>query len=86
MKVLKFGGTSVGSAGAIRTVAGILQGEEGQATAVFSALSGVTDRLTRALLLASEGRLEYHSVIREIERRHLDTASELLDPQRYDGF
>lgn len=86
MKVLKFGGTSVGSVGAIRTVAGILQSQEGQVTAVFSALAGITDRLTRALLLASERNSEFHSVIEEIEKRHLAVATELLDKEQYDDF
>lgn len=86
MKVLKFGGTSVGSAGAIRTVAEILQSQECQVTAVFSALAGTTDRLAMALLLASDGNMEYHSVIREIEQHHLTVATELLDKDRYYDF
>lgn len=86
MKVLKFGGTSVGSAGAIRTVAEILQSQKCQVTAVFSALAGTTDRLAMALLLASDGNMEYHSVIREIEQHHLTVATELLDKDRYYDF
>ena len=86
MKVLKFGGTSVGSAGAIRTVAEILQSQECQVKAVFSALAGTTDRLAMALLLASDGNMEYHSVIREIEQHHLTVATELLDKDRYYDF
>lgn len=86
MKVLKFGGTSVGSAGAIRTVAEILQSQECQVTVVFSALAGTTDRLAMALLLASDGNMEYHSVIREIEQHHLTVATELLDKDRYYDF
>jgi len=86
MKVLKFGGTSVGSVEAIRTVAGILKSQEGQAVVVFSALSGATDILTRALQFASEGNREYCSVIEEIERRHLDVSSGLLDRDRNNDF
>lgn len=86
MKVLKFGGTSVGSAGAIRTVAEILQSQKCQVTAVFSALAGTTDRLAMALLLASDGNMEYHSVIRDIEQHHLTVATELLDKDRYYDF
>ncbi len=86
MKVLKFGGTSVGSAGAIRAMAGILLSQDDQVAAVFSALSGVTDRLTMAIQLASDGNRDYHSAIEEIEQRHLDVASNLLDPDRYNDF
>lgn len=43
-KTLKFGGTSVGSATAMRTVAQIIQNEKAQLT-VLSAMSGTTDAL-----------------------------------------
>lgn len=39
-----------------------------------------------ALLLASDGNMEYHSVIREIEQHHLTVATELLDKDRYYDF
>ena len=86
MKVLKFGGTSVGSAVAIRSVREILVNQEGRIIAVFSALSGTTDLLSRLLLLASEKNKEYESVIEEIKERHLSLAGVLLDSDSYDGY
>jgi aspartate kinase len=44
MKVLKFGGTSIGSASRMRDVARIIEGEE-NCVVVCSAMAGVTDRL-----------------------------------------
>lgn len=45
MKVLKFGGTSVGSPARMRDVAEILQGIEGPRIVVLSAVSGTTNQL-----------------------------------------
>jgi len=45
MRVLKFGGTSVADAAAIRRVVHIVSGRQGARTVVVSALAGVTDAL-----------------------------------------
>ncbi len=45
MKVLKFGGTSVGSATSIKNVFNIVSGIVGQKLIVLSAMSGVTNEL-----------------------------------------
>ena len=45
MKVLKFGGTSVGSPSSIKEVANIVRNVEGQKTVVLSAMSGTTNAL-----------------------------------------
>lgn len=45
MKVLKFGGTSVGSAERIKNVAKLIAGTEGDKIAVLSAMSGTTNSL-----------------------------------------
>ena len=57
MKVLKFGGTSVGSVESIQNVKRIVEGEREQVIVVVSALGGITDQLIRTSSQAvSDGR------------------------------
>ncbi|MBK9291868.1 MAG: bifunctional aspartate kinase/homoserine dehydrogenase I [Bacteroidetes bacterium] len=79
MKVLKFGGTSVGTAGAIRKVAEIVGGRisEGvQPLLVCSAMGGVTNQLI-GLAEAAGAQQNYASGLQQLVRRHMDTAGEL---------
>ncbi len=80
MQVLKFGGTSVGSAQAISQVCDILARykRKGVMAIVISAMSGTTDKLIRCGQLAAEGNEQYRDVLREIEQRHLDTVRNLF--------
>ncbi|HEX7085016.1 MAG TPA: aspartate kinase [Vicinamibacterales bacterium] len=92
--VLKFGGTSVGSAAAMRQAADIVAGlrQEGHEVAVVtSAMSGVTDRLLAAAQAAVQGRradvLRIEGEIREKHERAADELglhgsgrAEVLDP------
>jgi bifunctional aspartokinase / homoserine dehydrogenase 1 len=55
MRVLKFGGTSVGSAEAIKRVKEIVSSIDEQAVVVVSAVGGVTDRLINAARAAGSG-------------------------------
>lgn len=74
MRVLKFGGTSVGSAERIRGAAEIVeeQAQEGPLLVVVSAVGGVTDALLRGAEQASAGGsvvpalARFHSVHRDI--------------------
>ena len=50
MKVLKFGGSSVGSAQGLRQVRRIVAANDGQIVVVVSALGGITDRLLATAL------------------------------------
>ncbi|MCI7750260.1 MAG: hypothetical protein MSH61_07905, partial [Bacteroidales bacterium] len=45
MKVLKFGGTSVGTAASLRNVKAIAEGCQGEVIVVVSAFGGITDQL-----------------------------------------
>jgi aspartokinase/homoserine dehydrogenase 1 len=81
MKVLKFGGTSVGSADSIRAVVDIIRGQGKPLVAVFSALSGITNKLSECLELASVKDDKYMHVLEEIEKRHLSVSKELLKPE-----
>ncbi|MDE3246957.1 MAG: bifunctional aspartate kinase/homoserine dehydrogenase I, partial [Acidobacteriota bacterium] len=79
LKVLKFGGTSVGSAEALRRVAAIVATELPHGgLVVVSALSGTTDRILEALRLASGGDLpEAKSAINTLRNHHEGVAQDL---------
>ncbi|MFY0654699.1 MAG: bifunctional aspartate kinase/homoserine dehydrogenase I [Cyclobacteriaceae bacterium] len=80
MKVLKFGGTSVGTVDSLQLVKGII--EEGlktdQLVVVVSALGGVTTQLTDCAKMASYGNKSYESVLVELEERHLRIVTQLI--------
>jgi aspartokinase/homoserine dehydrogenase 1 len=83
MKVLKFGGTSVGSAASIQTLLNILKGEvknEVKPVVVLSAMGGVTNLLASMAEDAANGK-EFTAQLAELERRHFDVVKTLLDVQ-----
>lgn len=81
--MLKFGGTSVGSAAAMRQVADIVQRALPQAPlVVLSAMSGTTDALFRAAAAAERG--DFAVARQELDiifDRHRSVAAELLEGQ-----
>ncbi len=79
MKVLKFGGTSVGSADSIRIVKEILEKEEEPCAVVISALGGITDLIITTSRLASRRDPAWQEHSAGIRERHLQVAGELLD-------
>ena len=81
MKVLKFGGTSVGAPETLNTLREIALAQEQPAIIVVSALSGVTDQLIRAAQLASEGDPAFRDLLQQIRRRHLEIPAQIIsDP------
>ena len=78
MKVLKFGGSSVANATNIKQVADIVAGGKGAQLVIVSALGGITDQLILAGEMAAQGIEDYKTLLSSIEKRHLDTARELL--------
>ncbi|SFQ49695.1 bifunctional aspartate kinase/homoserine dehydrogenase I [Parafilimonas terrae] len=78
MKVLKFGGSSVANAENIQKVAAIVMSNSEQQVVVVSALGGVTDALIKAGTLAEQTDETYKDVLKELEKKHLDTARALL--------
>ena len=81
--VMKFGGTSVGNAERMKTVAEIVSehAQREEVAVVVSAMGGVTDMLIRAATEASQGdREHWKSVRRELAHRHRQVADELLKP------
>lgn len=79
--VVKFGGTSVGSAAAISQAADIvcaLHGDDHQVAVVVSAMSGVTDALlSGAAAAVSRERNTIREIAARIDRKHEKAATEL---------
>lgn len=72
MKVLKFGGTSVGSVGSLLKVKKIVESRDESLVVVVSALSGVTDSLISISRTASLGGDSYIAAFQELKTRHAD--------------
>ena len=70
MKVLKFGGTSVGSVESILCLKRIVESEKQQVVVVVSALSGITDKLIETAKLAVNGNERYLEEYKMIVERH----------------
>ena len=80
MKVLKFGGTSVGTADSITKVSQIVKDEskEERVIVVVSAMSQVTNKLLNASNLAATGDESYKEITKEIENKHFDAIRTLV--------
>jgi aspartokinase/homoserine dehydrogenase 1 len=81
MKVLKFGGTSVGTVDSIKQVISILENNlnnNEQIAVVFSAMGGVTNRLIEIGRMAATGNTEYLELLRAVEERHFATIRGLI--------
>ena len=83
IKVLKFGGTSVGSAANMRRVADIIV-REGASVTVLSAMSGTTDTLQRIASFAAAGGCEEEIalLLAGLKRKYVRCAGELFS----DGY
>lgn len=83
--VLKFGGTSVEDAAAIRRLLEIVGSRlNSHPVVVVSALAGVTDQLLKAGQSAAEGYRELAlGSLLELRQRHQQVAAELLEPVDY---
>jgi len=81
MKVLKFGGTSVGSSDSIKKVIEIVADYNAQnihVAIVSSAMSGITNKLMLAGQKASENDESYLDFLKEIEELHFSAIKDLL--------
>ena len=79
MKVLKFGGTSVGSAANIKRVKDIVLAQQDDVIVVVSALGGITDKILKAAENAASGTGNFHTELTEIRTKHDDTIGELFN-------
>jgi aspartokinase/homoserine dehydrogenase 1 len=78
MKVLKFGGTSVGSPERIKGVKRIIEAEDSPCLIVISAFQGITDELKHLSELASIRDDEYMILLEKVITRHIDFAKQLI--------
>ena len=62
MKVLKFGGTSVGSVNSMLSVKRIVEGIDDKVIVVVSALGGITDKLICTSKMAASGNKLIHVI------------------------
>jgi aspartokinase/homoserine dehydrogenase 1 len=86
MKIYKFGGTSLGTAGRIKKVADILAGalQKEKIVVVVSAIHRVTDLLLDSATKACSGESSYRTTLEELDHLHLSIASELFSGKLHD--
>jgi aspartokinase/homoserine dehydrogenase 1 len=82
MKVLKFGGTSVGSAENIKKVKEILMGQNEDVIVVVSALGGITDQILNAAKMAAIGTGYFQAELTKISTRHIEAIELLFDGEK----
>ena len=85
MKVLKFGGTSVGSPERIREVIRIVKSQEKPCIIVVSAFQGVTDELRNMSELAAAKNVDFRNRHGKLETKHLDFAGKLVPAKHLTG-
>lgn len=79
MKVLKFGGTSVGSVESILSLKRIVESQTQPVIVVVSALGGITDKLIETSLLALRGDKTYKTELEAMVSRHHDMVDAVVD-------
>lgn len=82
LKVLKFGGTSVGTVESLRNVKAIVESLDHPAIVVVSALGGLTDKLISTARLAAEGDASYIEMMAGFRRRHEDIITGVVPESR----
>ena len=80
MKVMKFGGTSVGSVNSILNLKCIVEkaAAEERVIVVVSALGGITDKLIKTANMAVSGDAGFNSEFQEIVARHHDLVNAVI--------
>ena len=84
MKVLKFGGTSVGTVEALLNVKHIVESQDEQVIVVVSALGGLTDTLIKAANLAANNDIAAYRIVQDITARHNEIMNKLLSGEQID--
>lgn len=84
MRILKFGGSSVGTPESIRQVVSIIDGKrkKGPLIVVVSAFRGVTDTLSSCAETAAGGNPDYARQLKEIEERHIEVIRSCISVYR----
>ncbi len=78
MKVLKFGGTSVGSVDSILSLKKIVESQTEQVVVVVSALGGITDKLIYTSQLAVKGDDLYKTEYNDMVTRHHNMVNTII--------
>ena len=78
MKIMKFGGTSVGSVDSIQKVKQIVEAEKEPVIVVVSALGGITDQLIRTATMATRGDIAYEAEFNSMVRRHEEMIQQVV--------
>jgi aspartokinase/homoserine dehydrogenase 1 len=81
MRVMKFGGSSVGTPARIRSVMDIVasaQKKHRNLVVVVSAFQGVTDHLIATSRQAAAGDKKFHASLRALKKRHRDAVRDLI--------
>lgn len=84
MKVLKFGGSSVGTPPALANVKVIVESTQGKMVVVVSALGGVTDLLLSTAALAKKDDVAYLEQYARIVERHQAAIDAMVPPSKHD--
>lgn len=82
MKVLKFGGSSVGTASSLANVKRIVESTAGRKVVVVSALGGVTDLLLSTARLAKNDDIAYLEQYARIVERHQSVIDGIVPEQK----
>ena len=82
MKVLKFGGTSVGTVESLKHVKRIVESCEESVIVVVSALGGITDQLINTAQLASKGDKAHLDSFAKIVERHQTVIDNMVPTDR----
>lgn len=86
MKVLKFGGSSIGSSGRILNVKSIIEKSQEEKVIVVSAFNGVTDLLEQMCIQASVHDVTYMQTYNTIERIHTDIIIDLFKSKKLESI
>lgn len=78
MKVLKFGGTSVGSIESIKKVKNIVEKNSVRVFVIVSAFGGITDLLLQSEKKAKIKDISYLDLFKIIEEKHLNSIQQLI--------
>ncbi len=82
MRVLKFGGTSVGSATGLLHAKQVIESCSDDIIVVVSALGGITDQLIKTSQTAASGNPAYEEQLKAITERHFRQAEETVVPDK----
>ena len=82
VKVLKFGGSSVGSKESITNLKQIVESQQDDVIVVVSALGGITDKLIATARMAAKGERQYEAEVEAMLARHEQMIRDVVAPER----